>query len=135
VTYAPTTPAPTPSTEPDGGWLCSLDLTHLTAAHATARLVDWQTALRAENKAPGTVAIYVDGAIRYVRGCTEHDRLPMSRAALDSWIAGLLDAGTARIRQLAVPASRPVSPPAVRSPPTRSSASRHCASYPRWSSR
>jgi site-specific recombinase XerD len=84
-------------------------MTHLTdmnAAHATDRLADWQTALRAENKAPGTVALYADGATRYLRWCADGDHLPMSRAALNSWIAGLLDAGaapgTARIRQLAV---------------------------------
>lgn len=70
------------------------------------RLADWQTALRAENKSPGTVAIYADGATRYLRWCAERDHLPMSRTALNQWIAGLLDAGaapgTARIRQLAV---------------------------------
>ena len=81
-------------------------LTDMTAAHALDRLADWQTALRAENKSPGTVAIYADGATRYLRWCAEHDHLPMSRAALNQWIAGLLDAGaapgTARIRQLAV---------------------------------
>ena len=37
-------------------------LTAMTAVHATSRLADWQTALRAENKAPGTVALYADGA-------------------------------------------------------------------------
>ncbi len=91
------------------GWLCDAGMTHLTdmsAAHAAGRLADWQTALRAENKSPGTVAIYADGATRYLSWCSEHDHLPMSRAALNSWIAGLLDAGaapgTARIRQLAV---------------------------------
>ena len=81
-------------------------LTALTAAHATDRLADWQIALRAENKSPGTVAIYADGATRYLRWCADGDHLPMSRAALNPWIAGLLDAGaapgTARIRQLAV---------------------------------
>ena len=81
-------------------------LTAMTAAHALDRLADWQTALRAENKAPGTVALYADGATRYLRWCADRDHLPMSRAALNSWIAGLLDAGaapgTARIRQLAV---------------------------------
>lgn len=50
--------------------------------------------------------VYADGAIRYLRWCADRDHLPMSRAALNSWIAGLLDAGaspgTARIRQLAV---------------------------------
>ena len=81
-------------------------LTAMTAAHALDRLTDWQTALRAENKAPGTVAIYADGTTRYLGWCADGDHLPMSRAALNSWIAGLLDAGaapgTARIRQLAV---------------------------------
>jgi site-specific recombinase XerD len=81
-------------------------LTAMTAAHATDRLADWQTALRAENKSPGTLAIYADGATRYLNWCADRDLLPMSRAALNSWIAGLLDAGaapgTARIRQLAV---------------------------------
>jgi site-specific recombinase XerD len=91
------------------GWLCSADMTHLTdmsAIHATDRLADWQTALRAENKSAGTVAVYADGTIRYLRWCAEGDHLPLSRAALNQWIAGLLDAGaapgTARIRQLAV---------------------------------
>ncbi|MDQ3689549.1 MAG: tyrosine-type recombinase/integrase [Chloroflexota bacterium] len=81
-------------------------LTAMTAAHALDRITDWQTALRAENKAPGTVALYGDGATRYLRWCAEGDHLPMSRAALNSWIAGLLEAGaapgTARNRQLAV---------------------------------
>jgi site-specific recombinase XerD len=81
-------------------------LTAMTAAHAADRLADWQTALRAENKAPGTVALYADGATRYLRWCADGDHLPMSRAALNSWIAVLLDTGaapgTARIRQLAV---------------------------------
>jgi integrase len=81
-------------------------LTAMTAAHALARIADWQTALRAENKAPGTIAIYADGATHYLRWCADGHHLPMSRAALNSWIAGLLDTGaapgTARIRQLAV---------------------------------
>jgi site-specific recombinase XerD len=81
-------------------------LTTMTASHALDRITDWQTALRAENKAPGTIFIYADGATRYLTWCTDGDLLPMSRAALNSWIAGLLDdgssPGTARIRQLAV---------------------------------
>jgi hypothetical protein len=59
VTYT----ASTPSSSIDGGWLCGSDMTHLTAmtaAHALDRINDWQTALRAENKAPGTVALYAD---------------------------------------------------------------------------
>ncbi|WP_460818742.1 tyrosine-type recombinase/integrase [Nocardioides korecus] len=84
-------------------------MTHLmtmTAGHALDRVADWRTALRAENKSPGTIFLYADGATRYLRWCSEADHLPMSRAALNSWIAGLLDGGsspgTARIRQLAV---------------------------------
>ncbi|MFD1507493.1 tyrosine-type recombinase/integrase [Georgenia yuyongxinii] len=84
-------------------------MTHLigmSATDAIDRLSDWQTALRAEIKAPGTVTLYADGVTRYLRWCAERDQLPMSRAALNLWIAGLLDAGaapgTARIRQLAV---------------------------------
>ena len=69
-------------------------LTAMTAAHALDHITDWQTALRAENKAPGTVALYGDGATRYLRWCAEGDHLPMSRAALNSWIAGLLDGGS-----------------------------------------
>lgn len=76
------------------------------ATHAIDRLSDWQTALRAENKAPGTVTIYADGATRYLRWCAEQDHPPMSRTALNQWIAGLLETGAApgaaRIRQLAV---------------------------------
>jgi site-specific recombinase XerD len=105
LTYTRTTPA----SALGDGWLCSPDMTHLTAmtaAHATDRLTDWRTALRAENKSPGTVAVYADGAARYLRWCAEQGHLPMSRASLNQWIAGLLDAGaapgTARIRQLAV---------------------------------
>lgn len=100
---------PTPATAPDTGWLCSPDMTHLsamTAAHALARIADWQTALRAENKAPGTVAAHREmvagGAPAQVAG----GAVGVDRAALNSWIAGLLDngaaPGTARIRQLAV---------------------------------
>ena len=62
------TPAPTPST--GDGWLRDAGMTHLTdvtARHATDRLADWQAPLRAENKSPGTVAIYADGATRYLQ--------------------------------------------------------------------
>ena len=108
VRYTPIASAAT-AHGPDEGWLCGSDMTELTTMTATvaaARIIDWTTALRAENKAPGTIALYADGATRYLTWCTERDHLPMSRAALNSWIAGLLDAGaapgTARIRQLAV---------------------------------
>jgi hypothetical protein len=81
-------------------------LTDPSATHALDRLADWQTALRAENKSPGTVAGYTDGATRYPRWCAAHDHLPMSRASLNQWVADMLDAGaapgTAHIRQQAV---------------------------------
>ena len=81
-------------------------LTTMTASRALDRIADWQTALRAENKSPGTICLYADGATRYLRWCADGNLLPMSRAVLNSWIAGLLDGGsspgTARIRQLAV---------------------------------
>ena len=109
VTYTATPSGTDRGAGPDGGWLCRSDMTHLmtmTAAHALDRIADWQTALRAENKSLGTIFTYSDGATRYLRWCAEADLLPMSRAALNFWIAGLLDAGsspgTARIRQLAV---------------------------------
>src|SRR4051794_41593446 len=82
------------------------DLIDLSATSALDRLAAWQVALRAENKSPGTVTIYADCVTRYLRWCAEHDHLPMSRAVLNLWIAGMLDAGsahgTARIRQQAV---------------------------------
>lgn len=46
-------------------------MTHLmtmTAAHALDRIPDWQTALRAENKSPGTIFIYADSATRTCAG-------------------------------------------------------------------
>ena len=90
-------------------WLCSAAMTELIAMSATValdRLAAWKIALRAENKSPGTVAVYADGITRYLRWCAEHDRPPMSRAALNQWVTDMLDAGaapgTARIRQQAV---------------------------------
>jgi integrase len=101
LSYAPTAPREE--------WLCSAAMTELIDMSATValdRLAAWQIALRAENKSPGTVTIYADGATRYLRWRADRDQFPMSRAALNSWIAGLLDTGaapgTARIRQLAV---------------------------------
>lgn len=72
MTYAP---ASIPPTAPDGGWLCGSDMTHLTAmaaAQALDRITEWQTALSVENKAPGTVALYGDGA-------THHDHQTLRR--------------------------------------------------------
>lgn len=108
VTYTATTSGPARGSTPDGGWLCGSDMTHLmtmTAAHALDRVADGQTALRAENKSPGTIFIYADGATRYLRWCDDGGHLPMNRGSLNSWIAGLLDSGSSpgtRIRQVAV---------------------------------
>ncbi|WP_246000303.1 tyrosine-type recombinase/integrase [Nocardioides pocheonensis] len=91
---------------PDEGWLCSAAMTELTVTAALDHLDSWKLALRAENKAPGTIAVYADCATRYLRWCAETDQLPMSRASLNTWVAGMLDGGnapgTARIRQQAV---------------------------------
>lgn len=51
-------------------------LTTMTASRALDRIADWQTALRAENKSPGTIFIYADGATRYLRWCADGDLLP-----------------------------------------------------------
>ncbi len=54
-----------PGAAPDCGWLGGSDVTHLTtmtASHALDRIADWQTARRAENKSPGTIFTYSDGA-------------------------------------------------------------------------
>jgi len=81
-------------------------MTELTVTAALDHLESWKLALRAENKAPGTIVVYADCTTRYLHWCTETDRLPMSRASLNRWVAGMLDggnaAGTARIRQQAV---------------------------------
>jgi integrase len=86
--------------------LCSPAMTVLSAVRALDHLAAWQTALRAENKSPGTVALYADCTTRYLRWCVDQDHLPMSRTSLNTWVAGMLDAGaapgTARIRQQAV---------------------------------
>jgi site-specific recombinase XerD len=66
----------------------------------------WQLALRAERKSPQTLKAYGDGVRFYLAWCEGRDVEPMSRAALNLWVSGLLDDGaaasTARSRQLAV---------------------------------
>ena len=71
------------------------ELTAMTAARAFDRLAEWQLALRAENKAPGTIAVYTDGARRYLGWCQRTATAPMSRTTLQTWMARLLDAGSA----------------------------------------
>jgi site-specific recombinase XerD len=66
----------------------------------------WQLALRAERKSPQTLKAYSDGVRFYLAWCIEHDADPMTKVALNGWVAALLDEGaaaaTARARQLAV---------------------------------
>jgi hypothetical protein len=77
----------------------------LTTADLTALLPESQLALRAENKSPGTIEVYTDGARRYLRWCEASDAAPMARASLHTWMAQMLEAGaapgTVRTRQLA----------------------------------
>lgn len=50
--------------------------------------------------------MYADCITRYLRWCADTNHLPMSRASLSQWVAGMLEGGsapgTARIRQQAV---------------------------------
>jgi integrase len=66
----------------------------------------WQLALRAKRKSPQTLKAYSDGVRFYLAWCADRGAEPLSRACLNLWVAGLLDAGaaasTARARQLAV---------------------------------
>ncbi len=63
-------------------------------------------ALRAERKSPQTLKAYGDGVRAYLTWCTAKPAEPLTRAALNLWVAELLEAGaaasTARARQLAV---------------------------------
>jgi hypothetical protein len=62
-------------------------MTDLTVTAALDHLDSWKLALRAENKAPGTIVVYADCTTRYLRWCNETDRLPMSRTSLNQWVA------------------------------------------------
>jgi site-specific recombinase XerD len=66
----------------------------------------WQLGLRAERKSPQTLKTYSDGVRFYLAWCVDQGAEPMTKGALNRWVAGLLDAGaaasTARARQLAV---------------------------------
>jgi integrase len=81
-------------------------LTSITAAELTEAIPEWQLALRAENKAPGTIALYTDGTRRYLDWCQRTDLAPMIRTSLQTWMVHLLDAGntpgTVRARHQAV---------------------------------
>ena len=78
----------------------------LTVPEAELLARSWQFALRAQRKSPQTLKTYGDGVRFYLQWCAVNDVPPMSRAGLNLWVAGLLDAGaaasTARARLLAV---------------------------------
>ena len=72
----------------------------------TGLIPQWRLALRAEDKARGTIDLYTDGTGRYLAWCDTHDVAALERNSLLTWMAHLLDAGaapgTVRSRQLAV---------------------------------
>jgi site-specific recombinase XerD len=78
----------------------------LTVSDAQLLAESWQLALRAERKSPQTLKAYSDGVRFYLTWCADRDVVPLTRASLNLWVAGLLDGGaapsTARARQLAV---------------------------------
>ncbi|WP_207208311.1 tyrosine-type recombinase/integrase [Nocardioides glacieisoli] len=78
----------------------------MTTADAALLAESWQLALRAERKSPQTLKAYGEGVRQFLAWCTERDVEPFTRAALNLWVAQLLDGGsaasTARSRQLAV---------------------------------
>jgi integrase len=78
----------------------------ITAAALSALIGEWQLAMRAEGKGRGTIDIYTDGSRRYLGWCQATDRAPIVRTSLQTWMAHLLDTGSApgtvRTRHLAV---------------------------------
>ena len=80
--------------------------TDISVSDAELLAQSWHLALRAERKSDQTLKTYGDGLRQFLAWCAEHQAQPMSRAALNLWVATLLDGGaaaaTARSRQLAV---------------------------------
>jgi site-specific recombinase XerD len=78
----------------------------VNVADAELLAESWQLALRAERKSPQTLKAYGDGVRFYLAWCAARALEPMNRAALNRWVAELIDNGaaasTARARQLAV---------------------------------
>lgn len=78
----------------------------LTVADAELLAQSWQLALRAERKSPQTLKAYGDGVRHFLAWCAAKPAEPFTRAAINLWVAELLDAGaaasTARSRQLSV---------------------------------
>lgn len=78
-----------------------------TAPDLAELLQSWKLALRAERKAPATVASYSEGVLGFLRWCTESGTTPeLTRPALAGFTAALLDGGaeaaTARARHMAL---------------------------------
>lgn len=80
--------------------------TGLSVSSAQLLAESWQLALRAERKSPQTLKAYGDGVRGFLAWCDDKPAEPFTRAALNLWIAELLERGaaaaTARSRQLAV---------------------------------
>lgn len=81
-------------------------LAQFTIADARALLLQWQQALRAEAKSPGTIDTYTHGLQTYLTWCPRTGRPPLARTTMTTWMSDMLEAGaapgSARIRQLAV---------------------------------
>lgn len=81
-------------------------LAQFTIDDARALLPQWQQALRAEAKSPGTIDTYTHGLQTYLTWCARTGEPPLARTTMTTWMSDMLQAGAApgsvRIRQLAV---------------------------------
>jgi site-specific recombinase XerD len=81
-------------------------LAQFTTADAHELLPQWQLALRAEAKSPGTIETYSHGVCTYLTWCGRAGVPPLSRATMTAWMSDMLQAGaapgSARTRQLGV---------------------------------
>lgn len=81
-------------------------LAQFTIDDARALLPQWQQALRAEAKSPGTIDTYTHGLQTYLTWCARTGEPPLARTTMTTWMSDMLEAGaapgSARIRQLAV---------------------------------
>ena len=78
----------------------------MSPADLDALVGSWQIHLRAERKTDGTIKTYLDGVRPYLAWCEEGDHDPLERGTLQTWTAGLLEAGrapaTAKTRMMGV---------------------------------
>lgn len=70
-------------------------LPDLSPAALLDLLGEWELALRAEDKTPGTIEAYVGGTRRYLDWCRLANTNPMLRASLQTWMTHLLQDGNA----------------------------------------